>query len=287
VVTQCGSSKSRASSSARKFCLRVEKKEKEMFSKFLRGAVLATLAVGATGAQADPFGDDANGKLSYLSPQPPTPLTVTVTEPGSGTKTVSAGLMSGFFDNNGDGTNDQINFFYFFCVDLAHWATSSYTNYSRTTDLSPISTEDAARLGNLFDKYVPNGTTLGTVQNSPSAVSPANSAALQLAIWNIIYDNDDTVAVGTFSASKTGDQTVLTLANTMIVDAKSEAADAAQWTYTFYRFNSTCTGGGCPSQDYLAFVRSQPQNENFVPLPGTLALFGIGLAGLGLARRKS
>ena len=66
-------------------------------------------------------------------------------------------------------------------------------------------------------------------------------------------------------------------------DANRRSAD--QWDWTFYRFDSNCNAG----QPGLPRVRRdrQPTVGDPFPLPGTLALFGIGLAGLGLARRKS
>jgi hypothetical protein len=247
-----------------------------MLSKILRGAILATFAVGATVAQADPFSGSNTGYLSYAGqPGGAAPASISSPHlPPANATNVSAGLMSGYFDNNGVGTtNEAINFFYFFCIDLAHYATSAYLPYTRTTPPA-LDPGDIAQLQNLFDKYAPSGNTLG--------IPLADHAALQLAIWNIIYDTDTTIASGNFTATSGVSGT----ADAMLAASLTAVAPADQWTYTFYRFASTpAATNNNASQDYLAFERVKSSRD--LPLPGTLALFGIGLAGLGLARRKS
>ena len=59
-VTQCGSSKIPCQVVRPKVLFTVREKGANMLSKILRGAVLATFAVGATVAQADPFGGTAS-----------------------------------------------------------------------------------------------------------------------------------------------------------------------------------------------------------------------------------
>jgi len=250
-----------------------------MFSKILRGAILATFAVGATVAQADPFSGGANGNLNYAGQAPGAHGATIIAPklPPASAGGVSAGLMYGYFDNTDGNAND--NFFYFFCIDLAHWATSTPLAYTRTTALG-LSSDDVSQLENLFDKYVNPGNTLGTL-GSP-AVSAANSAAMQLAIWNIIYDADATIASNAFRATSSDSP----LADAMLAASLTAVAPADQYTYTLYRFHSeTASSTYAYSQDYLAFERVKSSRD--LPLPGTLALLGIGLAGLGLARRKT
>jgi hypothetical protein len=57
------------------------------------------------------------------------------------------------------------------------------------------------------------------------------------------------------------------------------AGPSSNWE--FYRYSNAS------QQDYVAGQYGQRDRDRDIPLPGTLALFGIGLAGLGLARRKS
>ena len=201
--------------------------------------------------------------------------------------TFSAGQFQGFFDpaseGNGIGPDD---FFRFFCVDLAHLAVAGPSPYTRILGLDGAhDATDAAELTRLFDMFYPNGATgtyySGGVQTNfgdfgAGPTSAQDSAAFQLAIWEIWFDTDNNLDLsgGSFRAGST---TVTTQAQGYLTAIGNGSTPANGWT--LYEFTS-------PSkQDYLSVTHTGPLQQQ-APEPGTLILLGVGaLAAWGTSKR--
>lgn len=150
------------------------------------------------------------------------------------------------------------NVFTTYCVDLAQTVTGN-TNYTfDVLDLADAgyTATQMDLLTNLFAEYFP-------------VVSTADdSAAFQLAVWNVIYDTDTTTSAGTFRASS----------------PNASIATATSWLGTVSA-PGFVRNGAAPQ---LVVLRS-PTNQDqiaLVPSPATGALAAAGAA-LALRRRRS
>ena len=197
----------------------------------------------------------------------------------------SGGQFSGHFYT--DGTSSADEFFRFFCIDLTQYAAAGPLGYTASILVF-------APLARLFDIAYPN-KALGDFYDGGGKTnfglfgSGIKSAAFQLAVWELFYDDSSSYSLGggnfksNIDAKKSGTsaEQAVWQANDWLEQLKGGAGSAAGWT--LYQFTSAT------HQDYLSAIYRQPPpttTEGSAPEPGTLAMLGLGFAALGAIRRR-
>lgn len=167
------------------------------------------------------------------------------------------GAFKGVLSNAGVFNNTN---FITYCVELTESFSlpSNMTGFSIVSGASYFAGSIASKLGKLMTYAYSNPTLVDSV---------IESGALQLAIWNTIYDTDSLLGVGTFkNTSDVGGVNAI---------ANSFLANAAATTSIYNVLVLTKQG----TQDFILLQR--------VPTPGSLALAALAMGLLWGVRRRA
>lgn len=155
-----------------------------------------------------------------------------------------------------------------YCVELTqafYWSTN-YSNYTDQTALAffGASSDKALKMAKLVSYAFYD--SVAHVSNA------AQSTSLQLAIWNIVYDNDYSLSSGSFADTSayasyantllSGSQSFTNLANVWVLASPTQQ-DQLHWSKV---------SGGTPSNA-----------DSPIPEPGTVALVLLALGAAGVA----
>jgi PEP-CTERM motif len=214
---------------------------------------------------------------------------VSATITGGSFSSVNAGQFEGFFDPNAQGGSpppQADDYLRFLCIDITHLAdTGSGATYTLSTGApSTLSASQVAEMTRLFDTYYPNKTTgtyfAGGVDTNFGSFATANdSAAFQLALWEIVFGTGTDLTMAPFTASSAAEAEAQMELN--VVD--SESGTPAGWT--FYTLTSDVPIGTTPYQEYLTVEYGRTLQQT--PEPEMLLLFGSAtLAAWAAALRR-
>lgn len=221
----------------------------------LAGFVLAVCLAASSIAFADTL-----HTTGWLAPTPPDNFQLHRT----GHAALTPGGVGGF-----TGTwNGNPIFFWCFDLDQFFQFGHNYTEYTEETYAGPV-LDDLARL---FD------VAYFDVITNPNR---DNSAAFQLAVWNIEYDTDHDVHVGSFFADHgtpappAGHPAdALNLATTWLSQLHDPGVSGAGWTIT-----------RLVSREHQDFIIGTYEPAKDVPEPATWALVLLAVAGVQQVRR--
>jgi hypothetical protein len=178
--------------------------------------------------------------------------------------------VGGQFNGNfwSGGAMPADSFFQFFCIELGQ-----YSNAGPNTYTASILSDDDLR--KLYDVAYPNKsagdfwnggqTTFGGFPDATAA------AAFQVAVWNIVFDNDLSLSGGSFQW--TGALTSVSTAAQALLNQVANYSGNGYQRWTLYRFDSASY------QNYVSATYA-------VPEPATIGLLGIALAAFGIASRR-